>query len=114
MASKFLIDIRRSSSPNRPPKVRVVDDSLDESTGWKSIPKRYQDASDEVILAVASQQSPSIREMLETASSVAYAVYVNEDDFDLHGFLPRVSSIVAKADMELNLKASTDRMRRRM
>lgn len=105
MASKFPIDVVTPKSPRRPPRVRGLDDSMDESTGWLETGLEFRGQPDEVILAAACERYEVMRELLETAAMVSYMTCLNEDHrFDVHGFLESWPNLLKQFRLDQSLE----------
>ena len=107
MASRFFIQLR-SLSPDLA-EVCVLDENLAASTGWLEIPGAAFQSDHELAVAVACAEHSDVEDMLGEAVSVAYAVYVNDKLFDLHGFWPRRSAIAAAAKLDTHLSCAPSR-----
>jgi len=81
MASQCEIDIDPTKSG---PRVRMYDVDQDSYTPWVGLRAAWRNAPNEVALAAALSQSHLLDEMFDTAKSIAYAVYLNDETFDIH------------------------------
>lgn len=104
MASKFDIEIETApadpDSPVHASLVKVIDHDQDEDTGFQLVELPRGDLTPSHILAHAYRQHECIAEMLDAAVSVAYAVYLNEDDFDVHGFVPSIDALISQSCLQ--------------
>lgn len=103
MASKFLIDVKIPKQKTKPARVRVIDDDQDETTGWVDAPLALRGQPLPVILAAVYGTSEEVRDMLEVAREVAYAVYLNDNSFDVHAFIEQASALAASATLDESL-----------
>ena len=98
MASKF--DIQIMPAPGLPQAiVQVIDHDQDETTDWYRVDLPCAGLSLDHILARAYLQHPPIKDMLDMAAKVAYAIYLNEEGFDIHAFLPQVPALVSQSGL---------------
>jgi hypothetical protein len=81
MASQFQISVQ---STKRGPRVRMTDVDMDDTTAWVQLPGLWRNAPAEVVVAAAMLKSDGLVAMMDAARSVAYAVYLEEDRFDVH------------------------------
>ena len=93
MASRFLIQIKVGS--DEPREARVVDEDQSEATPWVGVPTPWTSFPLEVQLAAVCQASDEVLDMLQMAAQVAYSVLLNDETFDVHGFLERQPSLLA-------------------
>ena len=93
MASRFLIQIKVGD--DEPRELRVVDEDQSEATPWVGVPTPWANFPLEVQLAAVCQVSKEVLEMLQMAAQVAYSVLLNDENFDVHGFLERQPSLLA-------------------
>jgi hypothetical protein len=116
MASKFYIEVEIPEITTLPPKVRMVDDDQDEVTPWvEAVGFRQQPP--EVIFAAALLASTEIQEMVKIAKQVAYAVWLNDDYFDIHKITPMTAQAMvqhAKMDEATSQVVSISQPRLRM
>ena len=81
MASQFEIEVEPTKSG---PRVRMYDVDQDSYTPWGGLRAAWRNAPAEVAFAAALSQSHLLDEMFDTAKSIAYAVYLNDEAFDIH------------------------------
>lgn len=93
MASRFLIQIKVGD--DEPRELRVVDEDQSETTPWVTIPAQWASFPLEVQLAAVCQASDEVLDMLQMAAQVAYSVLLNDETFDVHGFLERQPFLLA-------------------
>jgi hypothetical protein len=95
MASRFLIQVKLGA--NEPREIRVLDESQYEATDWVPVPSQWTDHPLEVQLAAVCRASEEVLDMLKMAAQVAYSVLLNDEEFDVHGFLERQPVLLAEA-----------------